>query len=376
MPQLSESMESGTILTWLLESGQHVESGDDLVEIETDKATMTYSTEESGVLQILVEEGATVPVGAPIARVGDSEPTPTGPATTPQVAAPAAPHAPVPERNGDTRVATSARATPVARRAAAAHGIRLVDIAGTGPLGRITQGDVLLAAGLEDPQRRQTESHGNDVTVVKPSRSQAVIARRMTEAKTTIPEFQVLTEVDMSQASELHERLKALETEGPVPSLNDFVVKAAALALRDHPRANGSYRDGRFELYSRVNIGIAVAAAETLVVPTVFDADRKALGARDGSITPAELSGGTFTVSNLGMYGMTALTPVINIPQAAILGVGGIRESLARRDGEIVDRLTMTLTLTCDHRILYGADAAQFLAQIKHYLEHPLKLAL
>ncbi len=170
------------------------------------------------------------------------------------------------------------------------------------------------------------------------------------------------------------------------PSFNDLIVKAAAIALRDHPLANGAYRDGRFELYSRVNVGIAVAADHALVVPTIFDADQKSLGTiagesrrlaarvRAGEVTPSELSGATFTVSNLGMYGMTAITPVINPPQAAILGVGAMRKVVARVDGDIVDRTLMTLTLSCDHRILYGADAAEFLARVRELLERPLHL--
>jgi pyruvate dehydrogenase E2 component (dihydrolipoamide acetyltransferase) len=182
--------------------------------------------------------------------------------------------------------------------------------------------------------------------------------------------------------------LKALGGE-VVPSVNDLIVKASALALREHPLANGSYRDdGRFELHRLVNVGIAVAAADALVVPTISDADTRSLGSiaaearrlaervREGSITPPELSGGTFTVSNLGMFGMTAITPVINVPQAAILGVGASRAVLARVDGAIAERQLMTLTLTCDHRILYGADAARFLSRIRELLEQPLALAL
>jgi len=175
---------------------------------------------------------------------------------------------------------------------------------------------------------------------------------------------------------------------GVAPSLNDLIVKACALALRRHPRANGTYREDRFELHSRINVGVAVAADDALVVPTIFDADAKSLGeiarevralaakVRDGRIAPAELEGGTFTVSNLGMYGMSAITPVINAPQAAILGVGALRPVLARVDDEIVDRTLMTLRLSCDHRILYGADAARFLADVRELLEAPLRLAL
>jgi pyruvate dehydrogenase E2 component (dihydrolipoamide acetyltransferase) len=220
------------------------------------------------------------------------------------------------------------------------------------------------------------------------TRVQQVIARRMAETKATVPDFQVQTEVVMDDAVALRASLKAIAHDQPVPSFNDLIVKASALALRKHPRANGSYRDGHFELHERVNVGIAVAAEDALVVPTLTDADTKSLGqiaadsrrlaerVRDGTITPPELSGATFTVSNLGMFGMTAITPVINSPQAAILGVGMMRATLARVGEEIVDRSLLTLSLTCDHRILYGADAARLLADIKSLLETPLRLTL
>jgi pyruvate dehydrogenase E2 component (dihydrolipoamide acetyltransferase) len=220
------------------------------------------------------------------------------------------------------------------------------------------------------------------------SRLQQLIASRMAEAKATVPHFQVQTEVAMDSAISLRAQLKSLAAEGdPVPSLNDIIIKAAAIALKEHPLANGSFQDDGFLLHDQVNIGMAVAADEALVVPTVFDADRKTLvqiaaetrslssRVRDGQISPAELEGGTFTVSNLGMFGMTAITPVINTPQAAILGVGALRESLARVDAEIVDRTLLTLTLSCDHRILYGADASRFLARIRELLEAPIRLA-
>ena len=173
-----------------------------------------------------------------------------------------------------------------------------------------------------------------------------------------------------------------------VPSFNDMVVKACGLALREHPRANGAYRDGRFELYSRVNVGIAVAARDALVVPTLFDADRKGLWqigtesralserVRDGSITPPELSGATFTVSNLGMYGIDSFAAVINPPQAAILAVGAIRERPVVRDGVVVTAHTMRVNLACDHRILYGAEGAEFLSRVRSLLEEPFSLAL
>jgi pyruvate dehydrogenase E2 component (dihydrolipoamide acetyltransferase) len=211
----------------------------------------------------------------------------------------------------------------------------------------------------------------------------------MSESKATAPHFYLEAEIDMSRAVEARARLKATAGEGEVvPSFNDMIVKACALALREHPRANGAYRDGRFELYSRVNVGVAVAGQDALVVPTVFDADRKGLRqiatesralarkVRDGQVTPPELSGGTFTVSNLGMFGIDNFSAVINTPQAAILAVGAIVERPVVRDGEIVPAHMLGVTLACDHRILYGAPAAEFLARVRTLLEEPLSLAL
>lgn len=392
MPKLSDSMEHGTILSWLKASGDQVQIGDELLEIETDKSTVTHTAEVAGVLEILVQEGTTVAAGAPIARIGAAT-----------VSADS-------NGNGRRRVA----ATPLARRIAAAHDLTLEGIQGTGPLGRITRADVLGHAGLAPneapslptilPAAPPSPSASGSGAAAgssiadpspaarrqQPSRLQQLIARRMTEAKATVPHFQVQTEVAMDRAIALQAELKTLLTgESHVaPSFNDIIVKAAAIALREHPLANGSYQNDSFVLHDQVNIGIAVAADDALLVPTVFDAAGKSLGqiaretralaarVRSGEITPAELDGGTFTVSNLGMFGMTAIAPVINPPQAAILGVGAIRDTLARVNGQIVDRAILTLTLSCDHRILYGADAARFLAGIRELLETPLKLVL
>jgi pyruvate dehydrogenase E2 component (dihydrolipoamide acetyltransferase) len=434
MPKLSDSMEEGTILSWLEASGDHVEVGDELLEIETDKSTSTHIAEAAGVLEILVEEGTTVAVGEPIARIGSTVAEPEHLPTDP-----GSPEAVV---ESDTAVASSAvtlgpevarpdavsgngngrrvAATPVARRIAAAHGVALDGIHGTGPLGRITRADVLGLAGLAasdtqalptirpavpssspasalpaaDTQFGGAFSVGSTTLSTgarrrEPSRLQQLIARRMVQAKATIPHFQVQTEVAIDAAIALRADWKALAGDGePVPSFNDIVIKAAAVALREHPLANGSYQDEGFVLHDAINVGIAVAADDALLVPTVFDAAGKSLSlialetralaarVRSGEISPAELAGGTFTVSNLGMFGMTAITPVINPPQAAILGVGAMRETLVRVGGQIVDRTFLTLTLSCDHRILYGADAARFLACIRELLETPLKLAL
>jgi pyruvate dehydrogenase E2 component (dihydrolipoamide acetyltransferase) len=223
------------------------------------------------------------------------------------------------------------------------------------------------------------------VTHVKLTSTQRTIARRMAESKATVPDFQVRTEADVTDLLALRKQMKAARESAP--SVNDFVVKACGLALREHPRANGAYRDGAFELYGRANVGVAVAAEGTLIVPTIFDADAlpvtaiaqttRALAARvrDGKILPPELSGGTFTVSNLGMFGVTSFTAVVNPGQAAILAVGAAVERPAvTADGSLAPRALMDLSLSCDHRILYGADAAKFLARVRELLQTPFAL--
>ena len=314
---------------------------------------------------------------------------------------------------------TRVKASPVAKRMAREMGVELGQLEGSGPGGRIVKADVEAAAkgggtataeAEAPPQEEQApaaeekpkqdvpppvaapekdgKSGRGDVTHQDLTRLQQTVARRMAESKATAPDFVLNAEVDMEEAVELRKQLKAAAGDQPAPSFNDFVIKASALALRDFPRANGAYRDGKFELYSRVNVGVAVAGQDALVVPTVFDADSKSLGqiaresrtvaqrVRAGAITPPELSSGTFTVSNLGMYGIKRFVAVINPPQAAILAVGALEPRPVVRDGEVTVRSIMELTLSCDHRILYGADAAEFLARIREYLEQPLRLAL
>jgi pyruvate dehydrogenase E2 component (dihydrolipoamide acetyltransferase) len=231
------------------------------------------------------------------------------------------------------------------------------------------------------------ESAKGTVEIEELTRVQQVVARRMSESRATVPDFSVEVDVDADALVALRRRLKdELGPDDPVPSVNDFVVKACARALRAHPRVNGAYRDGHVERYGRVNVGVAVAADGALLVPVVDDADIKSVGAiaadtrrlaqaaRAGKLTPAELAGGTFTVSNLGMFGVTRFTAVVNSPQAAILAVGALEPRAVVRDGELRVGQVMTLTLCSDHRILFGADAAAFLADIRAGLEEPLRL--
>lgn len=233
-------------------------------------------------------------------------------------------------------------------------------------------------------------------TEVELTRTQQTVARRMAESRATIPDFSLQIDVDMEAAVALHETLKQQATaepdhpagEQPTPTYNDMIVKAVALALREHPRANSSYRDGRVQIHSRINVGVAVAVGDDdLVVPTVFDADEKSLSeiaadtrrliaaARDGSIAPPELGGATFTVSNLGMCGARSFTAVINPPQAAILTVGAIEPRAVARDGAAVVRRTTTLTLACDHRVLFGVTATHVLIRARDLLETPTTIS-
>jgi pyruvate dehydrogenase E2 component (dihydrolipoamide acetyltransferase) len=452
MPRLSDSMEEGTILKWIVEEGGEVKRGEPLCEIETDKANMTYEADTDGTLiEIVVQEGETVALGEVIARVGAADEAgdsggqsaeDSGQEETADEDEPADDDEEEPAEEREPATASSngsgdgderAKASPVARRVANELGIDIADVHGTGPGGRILKADVEKAAGEEGsedggaPEKEQAApakaekkkdkkekkakkkakeeaepaaadqpekpepggDAGNrgEMQVQELTRLQRTVSRRMAESKATAPDFTLEVEIDMTLCVELRERLK--QVEGKPPSFNDMVVKACANALRGHPRANAAYRDGKFELYSRVNVGVAVAANDALVVPTVFDADKKSLGeisrtvrelankVREGTITPPELSGGTFTVSNLGMYGIDRFSAVINPPQAAILAVGALRKRpVVDEGGRIVARDMMSATLVCDHRILYGADGAEFLARVRELLEQPLSLAL
>jgi len=461
MPRLSDSMEEGTILNWIVEEGGEVKRGEPLVEIETDKANMTYEADTSGTLiEIVANEGDTLPIGEVIARIGEAgekpskdsedreepdeadEPEPEGDDEEPdeedaesdreeEETVTESEEKPEPARasggDGDgssNGAGERVKASPVARRMARDLGVELAELEGSGPGGRIVKADVEAAAKgdgapakpakgdggapekarelaeeardkAEDARAKATAAASGEaepggrgrVEVQELSRLQRTVSRRMAESKATAPDYTLHADVDMSLCVELRRRLK--EVEDPAPSFNDMVVKACANALREHPRVNGAYRDGRFELYSRVNIGVAVAAQDTLVVPTIHDADKKSLGeiarqareligkVRDGMITPPEVSGGTFTVSNLGMYGVDSFSAVINPPQAALLTVGALKKRPAvDGGGRIVARDQMTLSLVCDHRILYGADGADFLARVRALLEQPLALAL
>jgi pyruvate dehydrogenase E2 component (dihydrolipoyllysine-residue acetyltransferase) len=359
MPKLSDSMADAVIVRWLKSPGDSFARGEGLLEVETDKATVVYEAESDGTLDsILVPEGAAVAIGEPIATLANGNG--------------AAPREPVSHDGAD---AERPNATPIARRTAVELGVSLHGIAGTGPGGRITREDVQRAASEPGRSVREPAAGAKgEVRVLELTATQATIARRMAESARTIPVFTVSADVDMSLIAAL--RRGAREENGDVPSVNDFVLKAVALTLREFPRFNASYIDGKVECYSRINVGVAVATDDALLVPVVFDADQKTVtqiaaetrrlaeAARGRALRPDDLHDGTFTVSNLGMFGVRSFTAIIDPPQVAILAAGGVRRNDA-----------MTVTLSCDHRVVYGADGARFLSRLRELLERPLSLA-
>lgn len=379
MPKLSDSMADAVIVRWLKAPGDAFARGEGLIEVETDKATVVYEAESDGTLDsILAPEGATVAFGQPIATLANGGGGPSGDDRRP-AGQPA---------SGDGWAGERPNATPVARRTAVELGVALHDIAGTGPGGRITREDVQKAAadsgvGTQEPA---PGGRGNPRTF-ELTATQATIARRMVESATTIPSFSVTADIDMSLITTL--RRGAREERDEAPSVNDFVVKAVAGALQAFPRFNASYVDDRVECWSRVNVGIAVATNDALLVPVVFDVDRKTLAevaadtrrlaeaARRRALRPDDLRDGTFTVSNLGMFGIRSFTAIIDPPQVAILAVGSVRRSpVEDAHGLVAFRDLMTVTLTCDHRVVYGADGARFLSRLRELLERPLALTL
>jgi pyruvate dehydrogenase E2 component (dihydrolipoamide acetyltransferase) len=424
MPRLSDQMEEATVIKWLKQPGDQVTRGEPLVEVETDKATMVYEAEFDGVLdEIVVDEGSTAALGATIARASG-----TGPSPSPQPA-PAPALAAAVTSEGDSQSGTAhttavgggngskagrSRATPVARRLAAELGVELAGVDGTGPGGRIVRADVRDASAAAPeaapaaaeatraaaPEAAPAAAEATPAAApeatpaaapvganeVELTPTQRTIAQRMTESRAQIPEFTLEAEIDMEALAELRDELRDLGRE-PLPSFNDLVVKAAAISLRKHPAVNSSWADGRIRLSERVNVGIAVATDDALYVPTLFDADtlsvfeiaaqaRAQIGkVMNGSIAPDELRDGTFTVSNLGMFGVRRFQAVINPPQAAILAVGEVaRRPAVDAAGAIVARHQMDVVLSCDHRVVYGAEAARFLQSLKNLLERPVAL--
>jgi pyruvate dehydrogenase E2 component (dihydrolipoamide acetyltransferase) len=422
MPKLSDTMEEGTIVEWKKKTGDEVKAGDVLAEVESDKATFDLEAESGGVLSILVEQGVPAKIGAPIARIGEASeapakekakpPAPTAkpkePEATPQVvdeeqaAAESAALTPLPAASPPTPAPSvppprggevnGIKASPLAKRLAAEMGVDIGSLKGSGPDGRIVKEDVLAAAGGRTGERRRPEAAprpaGADVEVIEPSRMQATIARRMSESKSTVPEFTVTVEARVDQAVSLRQQLKESVPGAEKVTMTDMLVRACALALRKFPEVNTSWVDGRFQRKRAINIGLAVAPSEGmgLLVPVVHDADMKDLiqisiesrqvieRARSGRPHEGDLSGATFSISNLGMYGVDEFVAIINPPEAAILAVGAIKDVPVIEDGRIVPGKVMRMTLSVDHRVFYGATAAQFMAEVRRLVENPVTL--
>ena len=400
LPRLGQGMESGTIVKWLKSEGDQVEKGEPLYELDTDKVTQEVEADASGVLlRIAVAEGE-VPVGKTIAVIGEQGEAVEVGDDAQEEGSPARAREQDRERgrqastdghgervteleapsSGNGRI----KASPLARRIARERGIDLSAVAGTGPEGRVVAEDVERAAAKAAPTASVAASAPSsvEVEVEQLSSMRKTIARRLTEAWQA-PVFQLGITVDMGRALEVRKRLVDLHGDGVKPTVSDLLTKVCAAALMRHRGVNALYKGEAIELYPAANIGIAVAIPNGLVVPVIRDCEHKTIAeiaadraavverARSGKLQQADLEGGTFTISNLGMFGIERFIAVLNPPQAAILAVGSTEEKPVAVDGEIVVRPRLELTLTCDHRAIDGATGAQFLGDVKAFLEEP-----
>jgi pyruvate dehydrogenase E2 component (dihydrolipoamide acetyltransferase) len=395
MPQMGADMKEGTVVRWLKKEGQEVKRGEIIAEIETDKANIEIEAFESGVFRkILAQPGETVAVGQVIALIAapdedvsqyEAAPSPTREAAPAEAAEPArAPTAARP-RAAEGRV----RASPVARRIAEEKGVDLRQVSGSGPEGRVVRRDVeaFLARGVA-PAAEERPAAPAAAEPVTMSRMRQAIARRMAQSKREAPHYYVTAEIDMTEAQRLRSQLNVYLGEEAHVSVNDLLVKAAAKALAKYPIFNTWFVEGEIRRHELQNVCIAIALEEGLIAPAVVDCGSKSLAqiarasrdlaerAKSGALKPEEYSGGTFTVSNLGMFGLDELIAIIQPPQTAILGVGQVRSVPVVREGQIAVAEVMKAALSADHRVTDGAQGAQFLGEIKSFLENPVGLLL
>ena len=426
LPALSPTMKEGKIVKWLKKEGDPVSSGEAIAEVETDKSNLEVEAFDDGVLlKILIQEGETGAVGAPIAVIGAKgekvearapAPKPAAPvavvASAPAPApakpavprpAPAAPAQVVPIRRAEEPTSAPAlddgrlRASPLAKRMAREEGLDLAGVQGSGPSGRIVKRDVEAAMGQGQaaaaapapaprpgPAPAPAPLFGRREPDVLPiSGMRKVISQRMAEVKPGVPHFYVTVDIDMEEAVKVREQAKAAEVK---VSINDLIVKAAAMALRRQPKVNVSLQGDRLLQFHTADVGVAVAIEDGLITPVIRDADQKSLGtiaaegrelaerARRKALKPEEYSGGSITVSNLGMFGVDTFIAVINPPQASIVAVGTVADRAVVRDGKVVVRKTMSATFSGDHRVVDGALGAQYLQELKALLEQPTRL--
>jgi pyruvate dehydrogenase E2 component (dihydrolipoamide acetyltransferase) len=396
MPQMGADMKEGTIVRWLKKEGEEVERGEIIAEIETDKANVEIEAFESGVFRkVLAQPGETVAVGQVIALIAapdedvsqyEAAPAPKGPAAAP---APAAEPARAPTVAPPPAAEGRVRASPVARRIAQEKGIDLRQVSGSRPEGRIVRRDVeaFLARGAP-PAAEEKPAAPPTAEPVTMSRMRQAIARRMAQSKREAPHYYVTAEIDMTEAQRLRSQLNVYLGEQAHVSVNDLLVKAAAKALARYPIFNTWLVEGEVRRHELQNVCIAIALEEGLIAPAIVDCGSKSLAqiarasrdlaerAKSGVLKPEEYSGGTFTVSNLGMFGLDELIAIIQPPQTAILGVGQVRSVPVVREGQIAVAEVMKAALSADHRVTDGAQGAQFLGEIKGFLENPVGLLL
>ncbi len=421
MTQLSPTMTEGKIARWLKKEGDTLESGEVLAEVETDKATMEMEVVDEGILhKIIAAEGSVVPVGSPIGVVAEEgedvpadympaageAPAAAEPEPAPEAAAPAAPASvatsPVqqPVAMGSKRI----KASPLARRLARQKGINLAAIAGTGPNGRITKADVEKAvrrginlggaagATTPPPARPLPQGplpyHEDEFERIENSMMRKAISRRLSESKQLVPHFYLSIDVAMDRLMDLRAQLNEAADGAFRLSVNDFIIKAVSKALVDVPAANASWTDSHTLQHKHTHISVAVAIDGGLITPVIRFAEQKGVvdisaevkelagRAREGALQPEEYTGGTFSISNLGMYGIKQFAAIVNPPEGAILAVGGTEERAVVEQGEVQVRKMMTLTLSCDHRVVDGAVGAEFLAALKKHIEMPASVLI
>ena len=406
MPALSPTMTEGKLVKWLKKEGDKVSSGQAIAEVETDKSNLEVEAYDDGVLaRIVVQEGQMAKVGAPIAFLAGKggtkaaapaqAPAPAAPkAEAPKAAAPAPAPAQAPAPKAAAPVATPGgrlRASPLAKRMARERGLDLSQVQGSGPYGRIVKSDIekaltqapAAAAAKAPAAAAAAPGVRPEPKSVPVSTMRKVISQRMAEVKPGVPHFYLSVDVEMDAALKIREEAKALESK---VSVNDIIVKASAMALRRYPKMNVSLHGDSILHFETVDVGIAVAIEDGLITPIIRDADKKGLSAisaeardlaeraRKRGLKPHEYTGGSLTVSNLGMYGIDSFIAVINPPQAAILAVGSVSDKVVVRDGQMVVRKLMTVTLSGDHRVIDGAIGAEYLRELKALLEHPMRL--
>ncbi len=399
MPQMGYDMREGTVVRWYKQEGDTVDRGEVIADIETDKATVEFEAYTGGVLgRIVAEAGSAIPVGELIAIItepGEAVPEATvAPAASTAAPAPAAAPSPEPAPAPATSVPAAdgeVRASPIARRLARERGIDLALVTGTGPNGRITERDV---ESYEPPAAAPAPAAAAEPAAapadarIELSRMRQTIARVTSDSKSSAPHFYVTAEIDMGKAMQLRRDVNDVSDPENRVSVNDLMVKAGALALVNHPKFNSFYRGDHLEVHGAMNIGIAIALESGLILPGVSNCESKSLlqiaaatkdliaRANSGALRNDEYSSTTFSISNMGMFDVESFTAIIYPPHAAILAVGSVKEQPVVREGQLAVGQMMKATLSTDHRVADGAEAAQFLMEIKRVLENPISLLL